>query len=238
MHELPRPGWYPDPWQHAWYRWWDGRQWTATVHPSGGEASAGTPRHTSPSFATLGAPAILAGTLISILLATWAGDTLDFRQHWQGIVVVYTVLFGTMACWCVLLSRRFGTGHVRQDFGLRIMTQDIGWGALVFIGTMIGRVIVAIVLPRETRNPMDDVQRALQLDHGVLVAFSFAALLGAPIVEELVFRGALQRSLTRRLGAPTAIIIQAVLFAGYHFVPSTGRFSLLYFASLAVFGAA
>ncbi|MFI8773990.1 exonuclease domain-containing protein [Gordonia sp. NPDC062954] len=28
------PGWYPDPWQQAAWRWFDGSQWTATVHPA------------------------------------------------------------------------------------------------------------------------------------------------------------------------------------------------------------
>jgi membrane protease YdiL (CAAX protease family) len=192
----------------------------------------------SPSFTALAAPLAIVGTLASIMLASLIGDVLDFRENWQGVVVVYAVLFGSMAAWCALLSRRLGTGHLLADFGLRLRVQDIGWGALVFVGSMVGRVIVALVLPRESNNPMDDVERALQLDHAVLVAFSVAALLGAPIVEELVFRGVIQRSLTRRLGAAPAIVIQALLFAGYHFVPSTGRFSLLYFTSLAVFGAA
>ncbi len=28
------PGWYPDPWQQSPWRWWDGSQWTGTVHDS------------------------------------------------------------------------------------------------------------------------------------------------------------------------------------------------------------
>ncbi len=27
------PAWLPDPWGAATYRWWDGRAWTATIHP-------------------------------------------------------------------------------------------------------------------------------------------------------------------------------------------------------------
>lgn len=26
------PGWYPDPWRQGDLRWYDGRQWTASVH--------------------------------------------------------------------------------------------------------------------------------------------------------------------------------------------------------------
>ena len=28
---LALAGWYPDPWRQAWWRWWDGGQWTGYV---------------------------------------------------------------------------------------------------------------------------------------------------------------------------------------------------------------
>ena len=40
MSGAPPPGWYPDPWQTAASRWWDGEQWTAHVAP--GEGAAGS----------------------------------------------------------------------------------------------------------------------------------------------------------------------------------------------------
>jgi membrane protease YdiL (CAAX protease family) len=233
MEGAAPPGWYPDPWRQSWYRWWDGTQWTPAVHPP---VAVAAPR-VSPTFSPWGALIIALGTLVSIFAATLVGHLLEFRQHWEGVVVVYAVLFGSMTTWAALISRRLGTGHIASDFGLRLHLEDVGWGVVAFFAATVGRILVAAVLPRETRNPMNDVQRALQLDRAVLVAFSVAALVGAPIVEELVFRGVLQRSLTRVVGAPVAIGAQALVFAAYHFIPSTGRFTLVYFASLAVFGA-
>ena len=32
----PAPGWFPDPFDPARQRWWDGRQWTTHLHPSAG----------------------------------------------------------------------------------------------------------------------------------------------------------------------------------------------------------
>ena len=48
---------------------------------------------------------------------------------------------------------------------------------------------------------------------GVLACF------GAPIVEELFFRGLVQTVLMRNLGTTPAIIVQAVLFGLAHFQP-------------------
>jgi protease PrsW len=36
----PAPGWFPDPWRQAPWRWWDGRGWTAHVGGAPGQATA------------------------------------------------------------------------------------------------------------------------------------------------------------------------------------------------------
>ena len=196
------------------------------------------PVHVSPTFPPIAALWILAGTLISIFAATLVAHRLEFRHNWEGVIVVYAVLFGSMTLWAWALSQSLGSGSLVRDFGFRLKGEDIGWGTLALVGAMIGRVVVVLVLPDETRNPMRDVDRAFRLDHSALIAFSVAALVGAPLIEELVFRGVLQRALTRFIGAPIAIVAQGFLFAAYHFVPSTGLFTVLYFLSLALFGVA
>jgi membrane protease YdiL (CAAX protease family) len=55
-------------------------------------------------------------------------------------------------------------------------------------------------------------------------------VIGAPIVEELFFRGLLLRSLERRLRAPLAIGVAALLF-------SLAHFQVLQFLALVIFGA-
>jgi uncharacterized protein len=230
------PGWYPDPWRQSWYRWWDGRQWTPWLHPP--VPAAEGPARAAPTFPSPAVWYILAGSLLSILAATAVGEWLDFRENWHGIAVVYSVLFGSMVLWSQVISRRLGSGDLRADFGLRLRLEDLGWGILTFAAAMAARVVIVIVMPEETTNPMRDLDRALDFDRGVLFAFAVAAVVGAPIVEELVFRGVLQRGLTTLVGAPAAIGLQAIIFAGYHFVPSTGRFTPIYFLALAAFGVA
>lgn len=31
--EIPVSNWYPDPWNPAWERWWNGERWTTDVRP-------------------------------------------------------------------------------------------------------------------------------------------------------------------------------------------------------------
>jgi hypothetical protein len=38
----PAAGWFPDPSDPAWLRWWDGAQWTEHLHQVGGQAQAGS----------------------------------------------------------------------------------------------------------------------------------------------------------------------------------------------------
>jgi protease PrsW len=54
------PGWYPDPWQRAAWRWWDGTGWT--VHLAPGRAGPAEPRKPRlPSW--LSPPVLVAGIL-------------------------------------------------------------------------------------------------------------------------------------------------------------------------------
>jgi membrane protease YdiL (CAAX protease family) len=53
--------------------------------------------------------------------------------------------------------------------------------------------------------------------HGLgLVVLVLVLVVGAPIVEEIFFRGLVMRSLARRIGAAWAVPVQALVFAGAH----------------------
>src|SRR5262249_31572232 len=68
------------------------------------------------------------------------------------------------------------------------------------------------------------------------VIFVVVAVVGAPIVEELVFRGMFQRSLTARVGPGRALVAQALLFGMYHVTPGLGFTNVPYAMSLAAAG--
>ncbi len=75
--------------------------------------------------------------------------------------------------------------------------------------------------------------------HGGPFAFAFAGIVVAPLVEELLFRGILYRSLRAKMRMPLAILVSAVVFAAIHpvwsgrlYVPVTQFLGGLIFAAL------
>ncbi|MDQ4070068.1 MAG: CPBP family intramembrane metalloprotease, partial [Actinomycetota bacterium] len=69
------------------------------------------------------------------------------------------------------------------------------------------------------------------------VGLLVAVVVGAPIVEELFFRGLLLRSLQRRFSPGLAVAISSVVFGLAHFSPLPFRAVILVMVSLSVFGA-
>ena len=140
-----------------------------------------------------------------------------------------------------LASRRKGTGSVAEDFGLRLERRDVGIGVLA--GALSQFVLVNLVVAlfrflgpdvnigRQARDLTNDAEGIML---GVLAPF---LILGAPLVEELFFRGLLQRSIARRLGPPIAIVGSAVAFGLVHLQPDlTGWSQLALTTALASFG--
>jgi membrane protease YdiL (CAAX protease family) len=116
-----------------------------------------------------------------------------------GIVGPWIGLLG----WPLLATRLRGNGP-RIDLGLRLTWSDVGQGVVGEFNSAAGEV-------------------ALELqDEGTLamLAFALAVMVGAPIVEEVAFRGMVYNSVRKRgLGAVWTILISAVAFAAFHLEP-------------------
>lgn len=52
-----------------------------------------------------------------------------------------------------------------------------------------------------------------------VIVLVLIVVVGAPIVEEIVYRGSIQTSLGRALGVPASVLITAALFAAIHLAP-------------------
>jgi membrane protease YdiL (CAAX protease family) len=136
----------------------------------------------------------------------------------------------------LLAARTKGNGVV-EDFGLRFRLIDVPVGLV--IGVVSQLVLVPIVslpwiaLLGKDLDDLDDAARELadKATDPLGVALLFViVVLGAPVVEELFFRGLLQRSLLRRVAPVLAVAISALVFGVTHF-------QLLQFPALVAFGA-
>ena len=249
---VPPAAWYPDPSGVAEWRYWDGRAWSAEAAVGGQvmvrpmppprPAPVPTPRpEPQPRLPTKAAGiAILgfaAGLAASILL-NLGGEALDVPRLGRllmGQAGLWTGLLGA----CFIVSRRYGTGRLVPDFNLRIDWADFGWGFLMSLAARVALVIVIlpiVAISQELGGGNDEVFREFRPEVSSFIVVAILAVVGAPIVEEIFFRGVLQGAFLDRLGVVGAIGVQAVLFGLAHFDPLLGWDNVSVIAGIAAGG--
>lgn len=152
-------------------------------------------------------------------------------QGWPLLVYVAllsVVGYGPSVAWCVYVSRRWGTGSVLDDLGARPRWSDLGWGPVVWFGAVCTQIVVGIgvIAARIPTGSNVDGVSELRADRTYVVALLVTAVIAAPIVEELVFRGVVMRGFLSRWAAPVAIGLQGVLFGVVHVDPVRGAENL------------
>lgn len=247
----PAPDWYPDPSGVAELRYWDGGEWTRNV-VVGGEvterpmpwppvtAVAEEPPDERPELPGRAALYGLAGFVLGMVLAlalSIAGILLDFPEI-AVLVLNLAGLWSGLLWACRRASRRYGTGSIGRDYGLRIRREDIGRGLLMSLAARLaGAVVVLPIVLLDDRLTGDNSEVFGDVTYSAVtfVLFALVVGIGAPVVEELFFRGLLLRSLTTRIGPTAALLIQALLFALAHFSTTLGLRNV---SVVAVIGAA
>jgi uncharacterized protein len=156
------------------------------------------------SFGGSATAAVAVGAATGVLLAALlAGQAL----LWGGLV-------GTT--WYV--SRRYGTGNLRRDYQFRSTKRDIVVGVGLSFVLRLAAVVAAgvVVVLLGTDEGVPDQLEMLDDDRVAMVVFMGLAVIGAPVVEELYFRGLLLQVLTPLLRPPGAIVAQGLLFGAVH----------------------
>ena len=218
---LPTPtGWFPDPWDNAGVRFWDGRGWTGHVAVPIPQPQ---PHPTLPLRAAWGA-------VITLLISLIAGKYLikAIAGYEWPIFVYVTILaivgYAPALSWCLYSSRRWGTGHFRADVGLTARWVDAGWGPVTWLACLASQVVVGVIVVALHIPFTSNVREVsdLHTDRGYVVSLLVLAVVAAPICEEIVFRGVMLRGLLSRNGAVMAIGVQGILFGVAHFDPIRG----------------
>jgi membrane protease YdiL (CAAX protease family) len=154
------------------------------------------------------------------LVPMWLLVVLQLPQ-WAGLVA--TVVWA---------GRRKGRG-VREDFGVRFERRDVPTGLAVGVLTQVVALpllYVPILWVLGERDVSAEARALTDRATGFgVVLFVLFAVVGAPIVEELFFRGLLLRAFERSFGTAVAVVASSVLFGLVHF-------QLLQFPALLLFG--
>jgi uncharacterized protein len=177
-------------------------------------------------FATLGG---VIGELIAIAASG------EHTRADGSVKVTAAILFGAVVGqygawlgWMYTASRRKGFGSLRADFGF--VVDIVGDWPMIPLGLALEIVAAIVLIPvtRLVKSTPQNVVQELDTAHGAkLVVLVVTALLVAPVVEELFFRGLLLRSLQRRLTAPFAVAISALAFGLAHVVFDWGSGAVL-----------
>lgn len=176
--------------------------------------------------AVLGIVASFVLSQVGVVIALAAGgyDTTDDFPLWIIGLIELPLWIGLLGA-VYLASTRKGSGRLRDDFGLAWRPLDIPIGMVAGVVLQIAVNIVVTPIYRLLGVDADRVgetaeKLADRAVHGidVVVLFLFVAI-GAPIVEELFYRGLLLRSVERRWGTAVAVIGTSVVFALVHFQP-------------------
>ncbi len=243
---LPPSGWYSDPWHIAQWRWWDGNAWTGyTDHWYGSSAFGLVPLPVSGPVdesrpiraGWLAFGGVFVGVALSVLVylvRVWTG--IEPGNPLVALAAQFGLWTGLLGA-CVIAVRKHGTGSLR-DLGFRVRGVDLalglGFGIAALIGvSLIARLLLALGIEPHRSSLVDPLRRGPL----TVVVIVFIAVIGAPFVEEMFFRGLVMSGLVSRWGAPIGIIAQAILFGLVHLGPTDARGNLGVFLIIAPVGA-
>ncbi|MEM8620624.1 MAG: type II CAAX endopeptidase family protein [Actinomycetota bacterium] len=181
------------------------------------------PHSTLPIPVAIGAIAVLTASLIA------SKFLLDALVGLEWPVAVYVALLTAVGyvpsiAWCVYASRRWGSGHLRRDAGLTPRWSDLGWAPVIWLATLgVQAVVIGVVMAVDIPiSSNTDGVTELQADRTYVVAIVIAAVIAAPLVEEIVFRGVVMRALLSKMAVVPTLAIQGVLFGLAHIDPVRG----------------
>jgi membrane protease YdiL (CAAX protease family) len=179
--------------------------------------------------------------LASLIAAVWYSVSGDKELSLAGQALSQIGLWTGMVGAAVVASHRKGAGTLAEDFGLRGKWSDIGLGVVTAVGVQVLVLPAIAYLLRpllgqpEVSGPVQDL---LDKAQGLaFVGLILSVAVGAPIVEELFFRGLLLRSLRRRMPDWAAVSLSAVAFGIAHGSALPVDAVVLVMVSLTAFGA-
>lgn len=115
--------------------------------------------------------------------------------------------------WAV--ATRLGKRSIKEVFG---WSWSPGFGFWRSAALAVSMFITTLVLVSVFGGKETELDRILQSSRAAAVALAIIAVLTAPLVEEMIYRGLLYSAFEKALGALGAVIVVAAMFAGLHVI--------------------
>lgn len=160
-------------------------------------------------------------SLSSVFAGAWLGVTGDRELGLGGRAAGQVGLWIGLVGVVLVAARLKGSGSVADDFGFRIRWPDLGTGVVVALAAQVVVLpLVALLLfpllgRPDVSGPVEDLVNDAR--GPAFVGLVVTVVIGAPIVEELFYRGLLLRSLEGRFGTRWGVAGSSVVFGVSHF---------------------
>ena len=169
------------------------------------------------------------GALIVLMVSLVAGKIIvEALVGYEWPLIVYIAIsvlcsYGPSVAWGVYVRRRWGAGRLAA-LGWKFRWSDLGWGPLTWLAAIASQSMLAAVVLIFDIPLSSNIEGTgdFDADRAYLIATLVAAVIAAPIVEEIVFRGLVLRGFLSRMGPVLAIGLQGVLFGVAHVDPVRG----------------
>ena len=150
----------------------------------------------------------------------------DPENGW-GLIVAFSAPWFAMAGWPIIATIIKGNGP-KIDLGLIAPRTHLRLGFVAGLISLAVASLAALIVTQFT-GPISSTAGDIGLNQSgiVLVIFVLMAMFGAPIVEEIAFRGLLFGALLKaHVNEHLVVVITALVFALFHFEPK--RFIILF----------
>ena len=171
------------------------------------------------------AGAFVAANILASIIFGASGEPAGEEPMWV-VGLVALAMWVPLVVVLVSFSSRFGTGNFSRDYALSFRPSDL-LGVPIGIASQLLLVNLVYWPLREwfpdtfNVDKVEDRARGLfdRADGAWILVLIVVVVVGAPIIEELVYRGFIQGSLQGRLSDGVALLLAAAWFTLIHFTP-------------------
>jgi membrane protease YdiL (CAAX protease family) len=167
--------------------------------------------------------AIGLSLIVSLALMS---QNIDPENGW-GLIIAFSAPWLVMAGWPIIATTIKGNGP-KLDLGLIAPRTHLRLGFVAGLISLAVASLMAVIVTRFT-GPLSSTAGDVGMNQTglVLVVFVLLAMFGAPIVEEIAFRGLLFGALAKaNINEHLVVFLTALVFALFHFEPK--RFLILF----------